>query len=97
MPKPGFVYMMTNQACTVLYTGVTSQLPQRVWQHKNGTVPGFTSKYRLNRLVYYELCEDIRGAIEREKQIKSWSRAKKEALVRAMNPMWRDLSEDIMG
>lgn len=84
---------MANDSQTVLYTGVTSNLVQRVWQHKHGTVPGFTLRYRVKRLVYYEIADDIRSAIAREKQIKGGSREAKLKLIRSMNPDWRDLSE----
>jgi len=93
MPKQGYVYIMANDSQTVLYTGVTSNLVQRVWQHKHGTVPGFTLRYRVKRLVYYEIADDIRSAIAREKQIKGGSREAKLKLIRSMNPDWRDLSE----
>jgi len=86
---------MSNDSQTVLYTGVTSNLVQRVWQHKHGTVPGFTLKYRVKRLVYYEVSESIRSAIEREKQIKGGSREAKLKLIRSMNPDWHDLSKSL--
>ena len=95
MPKQGYVYIMSNDSQTVLYTGVTSNLVQRVWQHKHGTVPGFTLKYRVKRLVYYEVSESIRSAIEREKQIKGGSREAKLKLIRSMNPDWHDLSKSL--
>jgi putative endonuclease len=90
---PGYVYIMTNRSRT-LYTGVTSNLQERVFQHKNKLVAGFTSKYRIDRLVYFEETPDIRDAIAREKQIKGWTRARKLALIESMNPDWRDLSAD---
>jgi putative endonuclease len=68
---PGFVYILTNRSNQVLYTGVTRDLVKRVWQHRNGRGSRFTEKYRTHKLVYYELCDDIRGAIEREKQLKA--------------------------
>jgi putative endonuclease len=86
------VYMMANGRTTVLYVGVTNSLPIRVWQHKNGTVGGFTKKYNCDRLVYYEIYGEIRDAIAREKQIKRWSRAKKDRLIEMMNPGWNDLA-----
>ena len=88
-----FVYIMTNDSGT-LYTGVTIALEARVWKHKNKVLDGFTKKYNIRRLVYYEWTDSARGAIEREKQIKAWRRNKKIALVRSMNPTWRDLSKD---
>jgi len=82
---------MTNKSRT-LYTGVTNDLERRVYEHKQKLVPGFTSKYNITRLVYFETTEDIRAAIEREKQIKGWLRSKKVALIESENPEWRDLS-----
>jgi len=94
--KTYYVYIMTNKSRT-LYTGVTGNLEKRVSQHKLKLIPGFTSRYHLARLVYYETCNDVRAAIQREKQIKGWLRAKKVALIIAHNPAWRDLSEDWYG
>ena len=88
-----YVYIMTNASQT-LYTGVTNNLERRVYEHKHKLVPGFTSHYQINRLIYYEVCGDIRAAIAREKEIKGWSRAKKIALIEAMNRNWEDLSRD---
>ncbi|MBU2625648.1 MAG: GIY-YIG nuclease family protein [candidate division Zixibacteria bacterium] len=90
-----FVYIMTNQTHGVLYTGVTSDLKRRAWQHREGSVPGFTSKYKVKELVYYEAFGDIRYAIEREKQVKKGSRQKKMDLIASMNPEWRDLYDDL--
>ena len=84
---------MTNRSKT-LYVGVTNDLEKRVWQHKNGVFEGFTSRYKLDRLVYYEQYSDIRNAIAREKQIKGGLRIKKLQLIVSMNPEWRDLSEE---
>jgi putative endonuclease len=78
----------------VLYTGVTNDLQRRVYEHKNKLVKGFTKKYNVIKLVFYEVCNDIESAILREKQIKGWLRTKKIALVESMNPEWRDLSLD---
>ena len=91
-----YVYILTNRS-RVLYTGVTGDLIRRVYEHKHGTVDGFTSRYRVNRLVYFESTENVRAAISREKQIKGWTRTKKLALVAESNPMWRDLSEGWFG
>jgi len=94
-PREGpmyFVYIMTNRSMT-LYVGVTNNLVRRVREHKSGTGSGFTAKYKLDRLVYFERFEDIRNAIEREKRIKGWLRIKKIALVVSLNPAWKDLSE----
>jgi putative endonuclease len=90
--KTYYVYIMTNNSRT-LYTGVTNDLLRRVFQHKHKLLPGFTQKYNLNRLVFYESSGDVRAAIQREKQIKGWVRAKKVALIVSANPAWKDLSE----
>jgi putative endonuclease len=86
-----YVYIMTNRSKT-LYTGVTSALRKRVWQHKNGWFGGFSSRYKVDRLVYFERFTDIRSAIDREKRIKGMKRIKKIALIVSINPDWRDLS-----
>ena len=95
MSKPGYVYIMTNEHNTVLYTGVTSNLQQRVWQHKQGVADGFTSRYKVKKLVYFEGCDDITVAIAREKQLKGGSRQKKLDLITGKNPDWRDLSGEL--
>jgi putative endonuclease len=77
----------------MLYTGVTSSLEKRVFEHKNHIVEGYTKKYNINRLVYFEETNDVHAAIEREKQIKGWLRRKKIALVESVNPKWQDLAE----
>jgi len=89
-----YVYIMTNFKDTVLYTGVTSDLEKRVWQHRNHVFEGFTSKYKVEKLIYFEDCRDINAAIAREKEIKGWSRAKKEALINKANPQWTDLMKN---
>ena len=76
----------------VLYTGVTNDLPRRVAEHKAGRLPGFTQKYRVNRLVYFEATRDVRVAIEREKELKRWRRSRKIELIEKGNPEWKDLS-----
>ena len=86
-----FVYIMTNRSKT-LYTGITDNLVRRVREHKLGIGSGFTAKYKLDRLVYFERLEDVHNAIEREKEIKGWLRIKKIALIVSVNPAWRDLS-----
>ena len=91
--KTYFVYIMTNRS-KILYTGVTGSLVRRVREHKLGTGSGFSSKYNLDRLAYFERFEDIRNAIEREKQIKGWLRIKKIALIVSVNPEWKDLSAE---
>ncbi len=93
MSREYFVYIMTNKSRT-LYTGVTNDLMRRVDEHKRKLIPGFTSKYNIRFLVYYESTPNIHIAIEREKQIKGWLRAKKIALIISMNPEWKDLSEE---
>jgi putative endonuclease len=92
--KTYFVYIMTNKSRT-LYTGVTNDLSLRVEQHKSKAIPGFASKYHLDRLVFFEEFNDIRTAIEREKQVKGWLRKKKIALIEQSNPYWEDLSAAI--
>ena len=89
------VYILASRNNTVIYTGVTSQLKQRVYQHKKHFVPGFTKRYNVDKLVYYEATENILSAIDREKQIKSWSRQKKNQLIESMNPEWRELYGEI--
>jgi putative endonuclease len=94
-PKQFFVYIMSNDPISaVLYTGITGDLPRRVWQHKNKLIPGFTSRYNLTRLVYYERFFYPDAAISREKEIKGWRRSKKVALIESMNPRWEDLAKD---
>ena len=86
-----YIYMMTNQYNNVLYTGVTNDLLRRVYEHRNHLIKdSFTAKYRITKLVYFEMTEDVLSAIEREKQVKSWNRARKEALVISQNPTWED-------
>jgi putative endonuclease len=96
MARQSYVYILTNKTNRVLYTGVTSDLVRRVWQHKEGLCAGFTKTYRVTKLVYYEVFSDIRDAITREKQIKKGPRRRKIDLVNSMNPEWRDLYEDIV-
>jgi predicted GIY-YIG superfamily endonuclease len=86
---------MANRRNGTLYTGVTSNLRQRVWQHREGLLPGFTRRYGCKLLVWYELYEDMTNAIDREKRIKGGSRTRKLALTEADNPHWRDLYEDL--
>ena len=88
-----YVYILTSSTGT-LYTGITNNLEKRVYQHKHKLLPGFTAKYNVNRLVYYEETDDVNTAITREKQIKGWVRRKKIALIESHNPKWQDLSED---
>ena len=94
MKKTCAVYIMTNYSQSSLYIGVTSNLQKRVWEHKNKVVAGFTKKYNINKLVYYELTDSIETAINREKQLKRWHRDWKINLIKEMNPEFRDLSLD---
>jgi len=92
MGKGGFVYILTNPKNTVIYTGVTSNLKERVWQHKTKHYQtAFTARYKISKLIYFEEYNDIRDAIDREKQIKAGSRLKKIKLIEEMNPEWDDL------
>jgi putative endonuclease len=91
------VYLLTNRRNGTIYTGVTSDLPGRIWQHRNKVVHGFGSRYNLTRLVYFELFGDMYAAISREKQIKAGSRAAKIRLIERENPGWRDLYPEICG
>ena len=89
-----YVYMLTNWNNKVIYTGVTNNLERRLYEHKNGVVDGFTKKYNVHKLVWFDYTTDVNYAIEKEKQIKGWRRSKKNSLVEENNPTWRDLSED---
>ena len=95
MDKRYFVYIMTNKWNTTFYTGVTNNLKKRIYEHKEKFVDGFTKKYNINKLVYYEIFNDIYKAIEREKQIKAGSRRKKVELIKGMNPEWIDLYDEL--
>jgi putative endonuclease len=95
MSNQYYIYIMTNRYNSVLYTGVTNNLKQRVYKHKEGTGSKFTSRYNLKKLVYYEISGDVDTAIYREKQIKAGSRKKKLDLINQMNPDWRDLYDDL--
>ena len=89
-----YVYIMASRS-GVLYTGVTSDINRRVGEHKEGQIPGFTKKYKVNRLVYYESMQEVNAAIAREKQIKGWRREKRVQLIETINPGWDDLSREI--
>jgi len=95
MHKQPAVYLLANKPHGTLYVGVTSDLTKRIWEHKNKVVKGFTEKYNLTLLVYFELHEDMRQAISHEKQIKAGSRKKKLELISSVNPDWKDLYRDI--
>ena len=90
-----YVYILTNDRDKLLYIGVTNDLQRRVYEHKNGMFEGFTKDYGIHKLVYYEMCHDVKDAIKREKQLKNWRREKKIALIERMNPSWKDLGEGI--
>ena len=91
-----YIYILTNKVNTVLYTGQTSSLLERVQQHHQGMAEGFTKRYGIHKLVYYETAEDLDGALYREKQIKGYTRKKKIALIENMNPKWADLSDKLV-
>ena len=93
--RNGYVYLMTNKRDTVIYTGVTSNLIKRVYEHREGLAEGFTKKYNVKKLVYYEIADDIESAIVREKQIKAGSRKKKIALIKSTNPAFKDLYPEL--
>ena len=94
--KQYYVYMLANKKNGTLYTGITSDLIRRVWEHKSSSVLSFTSKYQVSRLVYYETHDDVMEAIKREKNIQSWKRIWKLRLIEEGNPNWHDLYEEIM-
>ncbi len=96
MVRQPAVYILASKRNGTLYIGVTRNLQQRVWEHKNDLVEGFTKKYGVHRLVYYELHEDMMAAIRREKQMKKWNRTWKLELVETQNPEWEDLWEGII-
>ena len=95
MEKYFYVYIMTNKHNTVLYTGVTSDLLKRVYQHKEKLIDGFSKRYNITKLVYYEIFQDSHNAISREKQIKSGSRQKKIDLIQGINKGWKDLTREL--
>lgn len=97
MEKSFHVYIVTNKPNGTLYIGVTSDLIKRIWEHKTGAVPGFTKKYHLKMLVYYEPHEEAESAIHHEKRLKEWKRSWKLSLIEKQNPDWRDLYVDILG
>ncbi len=93
-----YVYLLSNGTNTTVYTGVTKDLIRRVYEHRTNADPdSFTAKYHVHKLVYFESTSDVQTAIEREKQIKKWNRARKNKLVEGMNPKWRDLYPDLLG
>jgi len=88
-----YVYILSNWNNKVLYIGVTNNLERRIYEHKNKLIEGFTEKYNVNKLVYFEEAIDVNCAIRREKQLKGWRREKKNELIESVNPKWEDLSE----
>jgi len=95
MNKKGYVYIITNKPNGTLYIGVTSDLPKRIWEHKNKVIKGFSEKYNLDKLVWYECFDNIESAIIREKQMKEWQRDWKLKRINIINPTWDDLYEEI--
>ena len=88
------VYILSNKTNTVVYIGVTGDLMRRLWEHRNDVADGFTKRYHIHKLVYYESTTDAQTAIDREKQLKKWRRAKKNELIESVNPAWKDLAAD---
>ena len=95
MSKIYAVYILTNYNETTFYIGVTGNLPKRIWEHKNKFVKGFTEKYNVNKLVYYEITDNVETALNREKQLKRWHREWKINLIKSMNPEFKDLFNDL--
>ena len=93
--KSYYVYILASQRNGTLYIGITNDLTRRVYEHKNNLIDGFTKKYKVHSLVYYEQCDDIESAIIREKRLKKWNRKWKLELIERENPQWRDLYEDL--
>ncbi|MFH1867206.1 MAG: GIY-YIG nuclease family protein [Patescibacteria group bacterium] len=96
MNKSYYVYILASRRNGTLYIGVTNNLERRVYEHKHNIIPGFTSKYGVYHLVYYEESSDVQSALKREKQLKKWNRVWKLKLIEQSNPSWRDLYNDIM-
>lgn len=93
--KKFYVYILTKARNSTFYVGITSDLPKRIWEHKNEAADGFTKKYGIKTLVYYELFDDAENAIKREKRLKKWPRAWKMKIIEQMNPNWNDLYETL--
>ena len=91
-----YIYILSNWNDKVIYIGVTNNLKRRIYEHKNEIIDGFTKKYHVHKLVYYETTTDVKAALEREKQLKGWKREKKDSLVTDMNPNWKDLYDEIV-
>ena len=96
MSKEYYIYLITNKKLNVLYTGVTNNLIRRIYELKNKLLDGFTKKYNVDRLIYFEAYSEINDAILREKQIKGWSRKKKNDLINTINPQWKDLYDTLI-
>ncbi len=96
MKKTPVIYIMTNKNNSVLYTGVTSNLKKRVWEHKQKLVEGFTKKYNVKKLVYFEIFDNMEQALKREKRIKKWNRQWKIEMIEEENPKWKDLYSDLV-
>jgi putative endonuclease len=94
--KPYYVYILASKKNGTLYLGVTNDLGRRIYEHKNNLVEGFSKKYEIHRLVYFEVCEDVRAAIQREKNMKKWKRQWKIELIEKNNPDWKDLYHQIV-
>ena len=94
--KSYYIYILSNKTNSVLYTGITSNVIKRIYEHKHNLVDGFTKNYLIHKLIYYEQYQDIRDAMEREKQLKAGSRKKKESLVTFLNPEWKDLYDSLV-
>ncbi|MEF1289243.1 GIY-YIG nuclease family protein [Vibrio sp. M260118] len=95
MDRQPCVYILSSANRNVLYVGVTSQLQQRIWQHRTNAIDGFTAKYKIHYLMFYELHETMEAAIEREKQLKNWKRTWKNDLINSVNPEWLDLYDTL--
>ena len=91
-----YVYILANQFNTVLYIGITGDLERRIREHKEGLIEGFTKRYHVHKLVYFEEFHDVKNAIRREKVLKQWSRKKKEVLIEHNNPLWNDLALELL-
>ncbi len=89
-----YIYIASNWNNKVIYTGVTNNLERRIYEHKNGMAEGFTKRYNISKLVYFDFTPDVKAAIAREKQIKGWTREKKNILIESINPKWADLAEE---
>ena len=94
--KNYYIYIMANKTNSTIYIGVTSDLIKRVWEHKNKLIKGFTTRYNVEKLVYYEETTDATSAIAREKQLKGWTRKKKNQLIESLNPNWNDLYDGVL-